>query len=478
MAGVRFSGIEYLTMQSGALAPNPWTGAHEAEVNVMALQSKVAVFKWQKPNIPVTMNELAWLKWAVTLVVPLALGIVPLRISIPMQAYLALTLWAVLMWMFRLIPEGMVGALLPVLYLLFKVGTPQQVFQGWQSGVPWITLGGLIIGSVMVNSGLAKRIAYRALAVTGSSLSGVILGISVAAFVITPFIPSVMGKVSLMVPLVIGMCQASDIKPESKTASAMMLAVFFALWSPKMAFLTASADSVLMSGLLAQYLDLHVSWAEWAYEMFVPGLLWTAVSVALVFLLRPEKIEIDRETSIQRYRDLGPLSKRERKTMLLVAALLVALATDSIHGINPAWTMVVMASLCFVPGIDLLKQEDLRKINFPIIFFLVGSLAIGTMTKTTGTVDLISKTMIPYLHGKSQIFVVLYTWCFAVVVNFILNPLAAISTFMVPMAEVFQALGYDPYVGGYATIMGFNHALFPYEIAPLMLVTGTAYSVL
>ena len=361
----------------------------------MALEKKREIRGAQKPLDQAEADNLLWLKWTITMVLPVALGVVPLGIKISMQLYFALTLWAILMWMFQLIPEGLVGALLPVLYLLFKVGTAQQVFQGWQSGVPWITLGGLIIGSVMVSSGLAKRIAYHALAITGASLTGVIIGIALAAVIITPFIPSVMGKVSLMVPLVIGICQASNIKPESKTASAMMLAVFFALWSPKMAFLTASADSVLMAGLLSHQMGLSISWARWAYEMFAPALLWTAVSVALVFLLRPERIEIDKATSIQRYRDLGPITKGEKKTGVLILVLLVALATDSIHKINPAWTMVIMASLCFFPGIDLLKKEDLRKINFPIIFFLVGSLAIGTMTKVTGTVDLISRTMIP-----------------------------------------------------------------------------------
>ena len=50
-------------------------------------------------------------------------------------------------------------------------------------------------------------------------------------------IPSIMAKVALLVPVVIGICKVLKVKAKSATASALMLVVFFALWSPKMAFI-------------------------------------------------------------------------------------------------------------------------------------------------------------------------------------------------------------------------------------------------
>lgn len=414
-------------------------------------------------------------KWVVALGLPIIFCFLPVGLKDNIQIYLAITLWAILMWMFELLPESIIGILIPVFYLLSGVATTDQAFMGWASSVPWVTLGGIIIGAVMMTSGLAKRIAYKVLSITGNSLIGIIVGISITAFIITPFIPSIMGKVSLMVPLVIGICQALKIEPKSKTASTLMLVVFFSLWSPKMAFLTASADSILLSGVLGQYLGLHVSWAQWAFEMFVPSFIWTIVSLCLVFFLRPNKVAFENKEVFTKYVELGPVSKDEKKAIILLIILLIILATDSIHKIDSAWTMILMASLSFVPGIDLLKKSDIQKINFPIVFFLAGALAIGNLAKVTGTVDLISKAILPVLQGKSELFIVLTTWLFGVLSTFILNPLAAISALAVPMAEIFSSLGYNPYVGGYALIMGFNHAIFPYQIAPLMLVYGYGY---
>ena len=297
-------------------------------------------------------------KWVVALGLPIIINFLPIGLKYNIQIYLAITLWAILMWMFELLPESLIGILIPVFYLLSGIATTNEAFMGWASSVPWVTLGGIIIGTVMITSGLAKRFAYKALSITGNSLFGIIVGISVTSFIITPFIPSIMGKISMMVPLVIGICQALKIEPKSKEASALMLVAFFSLWSPKMAFLTGSADSVLLAGVLGQQLGLRVSWALWAYEMFVPGLLWTIVSVFLVFILRPNKEVFNSKEVFTKYDELGPISKEEKKTIILLIVLFIILATE-IHKIDSAWTMIIMASLAFIPGIDLLKRLSL-----------------------------------------------------------------------------------------------------------------------
>ena len=60
-----------------------------------------------------------------------------------------ITFWVIMMWMFELVPSGC-GILIPVLYVLCKVTTPQIAFSGWMASTPWITIGGLMIGSAFV----------------------------------------------------------------------------------------------------------------------------------------------------------------------------------------------------------------------------------------------------------------------------------------------------------------------------------------
>lgn len=43
------------------------------------------------------------------------------------------------------------------------------------------------------------------------------------------------------------------------------------------------------------------------------------------------------------------------------------------------------------------------------------------------------------------------------------------------VSEVCMSLGYPAVIGGYAMIMGFNQAILPYQIAPLMFIYGSGY---
>ena len=90
-------------------------------------------------------------KWVVALGLPIIFCFLPVGLKDNIQIYLAITLWAILMWMFELLPESIIGILIPVFYLLSGVATTDQAFMGWASSVPWVTLGGIIIGAVTVS---------------------------------------------------------------------------------------------------------------------------------------------------------------------------------------------------------------------------------------------------------------------------------------------------------------------------------------
>lgn len=418
-------------------------------------------------------NNSVYVKWMVSILVMISPLLLP--VSSPIKAFIIITLWAIMMWVFELISEAVVGILIPVLYVLFHVAAPAVAFSGWLTSTPWITIGGLMISSVFISSGLAKRIAYRTLILTGGSFHGIVIGFTITCIILTPIIPSVMAKIALMAPLMIGVCQVLGLEKKDKTASALMLVVFLALWSPKMAFLTASADSVMTASILSQHYEYTLSWIGWAKDMFLPAILWTLVSVSLIYILRPEKIQLEKSYLQTQYDALGAMTVREKKTIAMAVILLLLLATDALHHIDPAWIMMVTGALCFHPGIGLSKQEDFNKLNFSIVFYLVGALSIGNVMTSLGITQTIVEVITPFFAEKTNFFLVIWIYIFANLSNFVLNPLALIATLVGPMADICGNLGYTPVLGGYAMIMGFNQALFPYQLAPLMLLYGFGY---
>ena len=118
---------------------------------------------------------------------------------------------------------------------------------------------------------------------------------------------------------------------------------------------------------------------------------------------------------------------------------------------------------------------DFNKLPFSIVFFLVGAVSIGSVTSELGVADRIVEFITPVFASKSNFSLVMSIYIFSICSNFVLNPLALIGTLMGPVADICGSLGYPEILGGYAMIMGFNQALFPYEIAPLMLIYGFGY---
>ena len=108
--------------------------------------------------------ETTLIKWTISIALPLLLWLLPLGIPRGMQVYLAISLWAVITWMFELVNNAISGTLLPVFIILSGVASASEAFQGWTSSVPWVTLGGMIFGAVMVSTGLAKQLTFKVLA--------------------------------------------------------------------------------------------------------------------------------------------------------------------------------------------------------------------------------------------------------------------------------------------------------------------------
>lgn len=411
------------------------------------------------------------------LIVTIIGTLIPLSLPLPVnyQIFLCITFWAILTWAFDLIQYAVVAIFLPVLYIIFGLSDVSIAFSGWLSTSTWITLGGLLFGSAFLRSGLAKRIAYKMISLTKGDFKGIVIALMLTCLIITPAIPSVMGKVVLMMPITIEICNALSLKKGDKTAAALVMVVFFALWSPKMAFPTASTDAILATGILVDSYHYDITWLGWAKDMLVPALLWTFVSVGLVFFLRPSNVKLDKKERLEKYHNLGPMSKQEKKLAVMMLLVVILFATEQIHGIAPAYILVVISFICFIPQVDLLDSTEFKKVDFSVVFFLAGVVSMGAVASEIGITRSIVDAIQPLLSGHSNFILSMSLYVFSIAMNFLLNPMALIATLLGPVTELCMELGYSPMLGAYSMIMGFNQALFPYEIAPFMLVFSYGY---
>lgn len=416
-------------------------------------------------------------RWAVALCLPcgVAVWLLSLGMSTPLVTFTLITLWALCMWAMELLPDALVAVLIPVLYIVTDVGKPAQILSPWTLSIGWLVLGGLIIGVFMMKTGLAKRIALRSIQAVGGSFIRLLWGILLAGLIMAPFIPSVLGRSSILTAVCIGVCQALGLKAGSREASAVILAGFVAVAAPKLAFLTGGADIAMAMNLSAQVSGIHISWLQYTLHNFVPAVLYGIMTMLCVIcVLRPR---ID--ASVYHMLDaqmatLGPMSRDEHKSMGLLLLLLLMLVSDKFHGINVGWIMLLLPAMAFLPGIGLLDKQDFAKLNFTAVFFITGCMSIGAAAKACGMDKVLASALLPLLSG-SELYTVMATYVAGIGFNALLTPLAAYASLTTSLTEIALQLKVNPLLVVYTYNYGLDQYLFPYEYPVLLFFYATGY---
>ena len=423
-------------------------------------------------------KNILMLKWVVSIIVPIMILMIPETetFTFAIKGFLAVTFWGVFCMATEIIPTALAAVMLPIFYILFNIATPAQAFAPWSSNAIWVVFGGIILAHVLMTSGLSTRIAYFTIIKSGGSFTGILIGLALAGVIINPFVPSVMAKTAMIVPIAIGVCIALGLEKKTRAASAVMLAAFFGLASARLGFLTGEVGIPMMMSLVYDVTGYAISWAEYAYHNLLLSLLFTAISVAIVIVvLRPEKAMEEKEVFVKKYEELGPVTLAEKKVVLLLALAISALVTDSIHGINPSWIFMMIGLITFLPGINLMNDEQLGKLNYKIILLVAGCMAIGSVANATGVTKWMADALFPVIADASPWQAIMAAWFFGVIVNPILTHLPAIGSIPGPLAEIALQLEMSPLPIVYAFMYGLDQFFLAYVFPALLFIYSFGY---
>ena len=423
-------------------------------------------------------NIILILKWAISILVPVIILMIPETgtFTPTIKVFLAVTFWGVFCMATEIIPITFVAIMLPVFYILTNIATPAQAFGPWTTNVIWVVFGGIILAHVLMTSGLSTRIAYFTIIKSGGSFTGILIGIALAGVIINPFVPSLMAKVAMISPIAVAVCIALNLEKKTKAASAVMLAAFLGLISSRLGFLTGEAGIPMSMNLVADVTGYTVSWAEYAYHNLLLSLIFTMICITIVIVvLRPEKVIEGKEGIVEKYKELGPIKPAEKKVIGLLIMATVVLLTDSIHGISPAWIFMVIGLITFLPGINLMNDEQLGKLNFKILFLVAGCMAIGSVANISGTAKWMADILAPLMAGTSPLQTIIMSWLFGALSIFVLTPLPALGSLPGPLAEIALQLDMNPLPIVYAFIYGTDQYILPYIFPGLLFIYSFGY---
>ena len=395
-------------------------------------------------------NRSLALKWFISFAIPLivywAMPIDGQTVTHHMALFLSITTWAICIWAMDAMNEIAVGLILPVLYIVLCGVKQQVVYSPWLSEVPLIVIGGFALGKILQETGLGKRIGLTCVRCMGGSFTGTLIGITLAVSIVAPLVPAITGKAAIFCAIGISLCDALDFKAKGREATAVILTCCLAVASTKLCYLTGGADLVLGMGLLQKASGISSTWMEYAMHNFLPGMLYTFMSVGLVMLILPSKVDRQalRATLQTKYQELGPVTSEQKRAAILMLVTLILLATDKLHGVAAGLVLIGVTFAAFLPGVRLLDGPKFSKINFAPLFFIMGCMTIGSAGGFLKVTTWIANNTLPYLHGMTTTTAGLASYVLGALANFLLTPLAATTTMTSPVTELGIQMNMDP----------------------------------
>lgn len=285
------------------------------------------------------------------------------------------------------LPEYVTALLFFFVAVVFAIAPPEVVFAGFHSSAIWLVFGGLVIGVGAKRSGLAERIGRGAAARMPAGYLGIVAGSAALGLALAFLLPSTMGRIMLMMPIMIVMADRFGFVRGRPGRAGMLLTFVVTTQIPAFTILPAAVPAIVLAGASETLYGVSPIYGEYlALHFPVLGALKTVVIVLLAVWLFPDRPDpAGRAPSVP---DAEALSGNERLMAILLLVALGLWVTDFLHGVSPAWVALGVAVVCVLPFVGIVPADSFNKdLNFGSIIYVSGVLGLGAVLSSTGAGD-------------------------------------------------------------------------------------------
>ena len=349
------------------------------------------------------------------------------------------------------------------------VAPREVIFSGFTSGAVWLVFGGLIIGVAMRETGLGARIAGTLLLLFGRGYGRAITGTVVVAVLLAFVVPSSAGRILILLPIIFALADRLGFAGGSPGRTGLILAVTMGSMVPTVGILPANVPNNVLMGAAESVYGITLTYGSYLLLHFpVIGLIGlVALPVFIMLLFRDTANSGDGATA-----ESTPVSPREVRLTVILAAALALWLTDTLHGVSPAWVSLGAGIMCLLPGIGVMPpQAVIEKVNYGPWLFVAGVIGLGAVIAHSGLGPVLAERLIPVLEltpghdARNFAAVAGLGMGMAVVTTFPGQP-ALMTAMAVPIA---QATGWPLLTALMAQVPSWVLILFPYQAPPLVL---------
>ncbi len=425
------------------------------------------------------------IKWIIPIVLTALIMVIPgsEAFSTQIRTYLAGTVFFIIVIALELMPTMFVAIALPTFYAVSGVASMGVAFGSYSGTFIWMVLGAFVLGNIMDETGLLKRIAYRIVMLMGGSFSGAVFGVYIVAALINLITFGSAWVIAL--PLILGIIKALGLKPGKESAIVCFAGMAGTVDSGVFMYIPGSI--LVMEGHIQTIVpDFHVT----LFTCFIYNGIILLVSIAAIWLLLWENRREHRKNGTSPlvngetreyfrvlYQELGALKVDEIKSLILFILILVYMIASTFTGWNSAYAFMVVPYMAFLPYVGIGKKAEraLGKVNYNGLFFATSCVAIGTVGNHVGFSTWLTDVTLPFVTGHGMLFTCIVLLLITVVGNFLLTPGALMSGFGGVFSKIAAAVGIKPIAAVMLLYFSGNIIFLPHEITGYLLLYGMGY---
>lgn len=380
---------------------------------------------------------------------------------------------AVVSFATRLLPEVLTSLLCFLAFLALGAAPAEVIFSGFASGGFWLLFSGLIIGAAISQTGLGKQLALRLFARTGSSYRRAVLLLALCGLGLGLLVPSTIPRIIVLMPVAISLAQAMGFENGSRGQIGLAMVAATSTLLPTYAILTANLPTIVQSGAIEALYGLPPSYGGYFIAQLPVNLVRLGMLLA-IFLTFRTGVKTAAAAALP---TPEPMSNRQKSLLALLGIAILFWATDSLHGISPAWIALAATAVLFWPGLQIIEKDTMKNgVDLSPAIFIAGVFAISAVAGHAGLTDRIAGTLIPILglEGGSDGYDLFAISSLSMLLSHLTTAPAA-PLVLAPLAGAMaDDTGWAVQTVSMAQIIGIGTPLLPFQAPPLIVAMAMA----
>ncbi len=351
------------------------------------------------------------------------------------RVVLALTIAVAVLWISEALPLYVTGLLVPLTLALLLRTPAEAAFAPFFDPVIALLLGGFVLAEAIQSSGLDRLIAVKFVNRIGAQPWHVLLGLCAATALLSFWISNTAAAL-IMLPIGLSILRRNRCRPlRSNFGKAVVLSIAYGATIGGLGTVIGSTPNVMAVKFLADA-GIQLTFADWLwFGLPLVAILVPATVAVLLLLFRPELPKL-------RLEQLTHTVTAPQKAVAAVFLLTIALwVTGPFHRIPDSVIALVPILLCF--GTGLLKASRFLRLEWDMLIFLGGGLALGSAIQSSGLAALLASGLQAGLLGQPAFLAALAVAAIGILLTSLMSNTAASALSVPLMIPLAAALGLD-----------------------------------